>query len=113
MSDAEEEDLLVDFPDPPSELEIDDRLAEQKARLTRARRKHESSKAQSLLDPETSRGMGLGLAAAYGIIGLPLVGAGCGWLVDRALGTTFVVAIGVVLGLVGGMFYAIQLSNRQ
>jgi F0F1-type ATP synthase assembly protein I len=101
-----------EFPEPPSEDEIDARLAVQKERLRKARQKHADLRGKDQLDPETSRGMGLGLSAAYAIIGLPLVGAGLGWLLDRAVGTTFFIIVGVVGGLVGGMFHAVQLSNR-
>jgi F0F1-type ATP synthase assembly protein I len=105
MSDGE-------FPEPPSDEELDARLAAQKERLDAARRKYEANKGSSQLDPKTSRGLGIGLSAAYAIIGLPLVGAGLGWLLDRALGTAFFVVVGVVAGLVGGMWHAVQLSNR-
>lgn len=100
------------FPDPPSDEEIDARLATNKQRLDQARKKHEATKGTGPLDPKTARGMGVGLSAAYAIIGLPLVGAGLGWLIDRALGTTFIIAILAVAGLIGGMFHAVQLSNR-
>ena len=112
MSNGDERDDDFDLPDPPTEDEIDAKLSAAKERLMKAQQRHEASKPQGPLDRETSRGMGHGLSAAYAIIGLPLVGAGLGWLADRALGTTFFIAAGAVLGLVGAMFHAVQLSNR-
>ena len=108
MSDADDPKR----PDPPSEEDLDTRLARVRERAIKARQKQESQRPSELLDQDTSRGMGLGLSAAYAIIGLPLVGAGVGWLIDRGLGTTFVIAIGAVGGLIGGVWHAIQLTNR-
>ena len=100
------------LPDPPSDAEIEARLAANKERLRAARAKHEATKGAGPLDQETARGMGVGLSAAYAIIGLPLVGAGLGWLLDRALNTSFCIVVGVIAGLVFGMWHAVQLSNR-
>ena len=95
-----------------SEETLGTRLAEQKRKLEAARCKQSLLKAKPPLDPETSRGLGLGLAAAYSIIGLPLVGAGLGWLADRySEGTTFTM-IGVFVGIILGVAHAVHLSNR-
>ena len=58
--------------------------------------------------------MGVGLAAAYAIIGLPLAGALLGWLGDNAAGTKNVFTmVGVLLGGIVGVMHAVRLSNRQ
>jgi F0F1-type ATP synthase assembly protein I len=61
----------------------------------------------------SARGLGIGLTVAYTIVGLPLVGAGVGWLIDRSLGTSGAVAIGVVAGAALGMVMALMMLNRQ
>jgi ATP synthase protein I len=102
------------FPDPPTDEEIESRLADNKKRLDAARRKYEKEAVpQGPIDAEGAKGMGIGLSAAYAIIGLPLVGAGLGWLLDRWLNTSVFIPILAVLGLVGGMVNAVQLSNRK
>ena len=106
MSDAE-------LPEPPSEEDIAARLAGMRQRLDEAKTKSQT-KPRDDLDPETSRGMGLGLAAAYAIIGLPFLGALLGWLADRAAGTPNVFTmLGVLFGGILGIAHAVRLSNRQ
>lgn len=101
------------LPDPPTQEDIDARLEGMRDRLEKAKAKTER-KPSNDLDPETSRGTGLGLAAAYAIIGLPFAGALIGWLGDRSLGTPNVfMMVGVVLGGVLGIAHAVRLSNRQ
>lgn len=97
----------------PSEAGHDAKLRDIEERARAARSKQASVSSNTGLDAESSRSTGVGLTAAYGIIGLPLVGAGLGWLADRAMGTGFCIVAGVVLGLVGGMYYAVQISNRN
>jgi F0F1-type ATP synthase assembly protein I len=112
MSDADERD---DLPEPPSHEDIDARLQDAKRRIEQARNKPKpTSKGNMDLDPETSRGTGLGLAAAYAIIGLPLAGALGGYFLDQQLGTKNVAAlIGVLLGGILGVGHAMRLASRQ
>ena len=105
MSDDETKDGSSELPDPPSADDIE-------ARARAARKLQRQAAPQPTMDADSSKGLGIGLSAAYAIIGLPLVGAGVGWLIDRALGITAFVVVGVVGGLIGGIFHAIQLSNR-
>ena len=105
MSDGDEKDSPVDD-------DMESRLADLERRAGAARQKHKAAEPKPMLDVQSSRAMGTGLSAAYAIIGLPIVGAGVGWLIDRALGITLFVVIGVVGGLIGGMVHAVQLSNR-
>lgn len=62
---------------------------------------------------DSSRGLGVGLTIAYMIIGLPLLGAGIGWLVDGRTGGTTWIGIGTVIGGVLGVFAAISIMNRE
>jgi F0F1-type ATP synthase assembly protein I len=101
------------LPEPPTKEEIEARLGGLREKLNKAKTKVDSRSSNDL-DPETSRGMGLGLAAAYAIIGLPFVGALLGWLVDRSLGTPNIfIMVGVILGGILGIAHAVRLSNRQ
>ena len=62
---------------------------------------------------DSSRGLGVGLTIAYMIIGLPLLGAGIGWLIDGRAGGTMWIGIGTVIGGVLGVFAAISIMNRE
>lgn len=88
---------------------LDERLdrarAAEKAKEGEKRKLHES-------DGEAARGLGVGLSAAYAIIGCPLLGAGIGYLADQAIGGTAGVTIGTVVGAVAGMGLAIFMLNR-
>lgn len=64
-------------------------------------------------EQDSSRGLGVGLTIAYMIIGLPLLGAGIGWLVDGRTGGTTWIGIGTVIGGVLGVFAAISIMNRE
>ncbi|MEZ0327503.1 MAG: hypothetical protein ACAH95_16515 [Fimbriimonas sp.] len=62
---------------------------------------------------DSARGLGIGLSIAYTIIGMPLAGAGLGWLLDRALGTQTYVGIGVIVFGALGMFVALFVLGRN
>lgn len=106
MSDDEEQSSPVDD-------EMESRLLDIEQRADSARKKQKNAEPKPMMDVHNARDLGTGLSAAYAIIGLPLVGAGIGWLIDRAIGITLFVVIGVIGGLVGGMVHAVQLSNRK
>lgn len=103
----------------PTELdeEFDERMRrlEQKVSTRRAIRdnvqKQEARKAE--LDRDATRGLGIGLNVAYALIGLPLVGAGLGWFLDKQLGTSFWTGICVVGGLIAAIAYTVLLMNQD
>lgn len=64
-------------------------------------------------DREAARGLGIGISIAYTIIGLPLFGAGVGWLVDSRLGVDFWKGIGVLIGAILGIGMAFYMINRR
>ena len=64
-------------------------------------------------DQDSSRGLGVGMTIAYTIIGLPLFGAGVGWLLDQRNGTTMWVGIGTLVGGVLGVLAGITIMNRE
>ena len=63
-------------------------------------------------DRESAIGLGIGLTIAYTIIGMPLLGVGIGWILDKALGTTLYKGIGVVVGSAVGITAAIVMLSR-
>ncbi|HSI73509.1 MAG TPA: hypothetical protein VK934_10055 [Fimbriimonas sp.] len=97
--------------------EFEQRLSEFHGRvdtLKEAREAKESVVARDRSrEKESARGLGVGLTVAYTIIGMPLVGAGLGWLLDRAFGTQIFVGIGVVALGAFGMVFAIVVLSRN
>jgi F0F1-type ATP synthase assembly protein I len=87
---------------------------ERKARTTKAQ--HRKNEAKIAADRRTSaedqRALGVGLNIAFAIVGLPLVGAGIGWLLNRQLGTPIWTGILSLAGATLGIVYAIYVLNR-
>jgi F0F1-type ATP synthase assembly protein I len=97
--------------------EFEDRLSKFNQQVDGIKAARDAKKAHQdrlqAADSQASRGLSVGLSAAYTIIGMPLVGAAIGWLADRYLGTHNMVGIGVtVLGGVG-VVLAIVMLNRH
>jgi F0F1-type ATP synthase assembly protein I len=86
------------------------------SRTAKARGVHRQTQAEAAgrteRDGKAAKGLGVGLAIAYALIGLPLVGAGVGYLLSRALGGPWV-AIGAVGGFVGGIGFALFVNGRE
>lgn len=97
--------------------EFTDRIREADRRLvhSRARRETKEGKRRSVQESEAdaARGLGMGLSAAYAIIGCPLLGAGVGFLIDRGTGSTAGVTVGTVAGAGLGMAAAIWILSRN
>ncbi len=91
-------------------------LKELERRTTQARVTH--TKAQGDVanrrasDAKAAKGLGIGLAIAYGLIGLPILGLGIGFLLQKAIGGPWV-AIGVTVGFVGGIAFAMYVNARE
>lgn len=121
MPDEEVEARLADIqgrgrPSLPDVPLVEDGLKDLESRTAKARGVHRSTKIaeQSRIeqDGRASKGLGVGLAIAYALIGLPLVGLGLGFLLHQALGGPWI-PIGVVAGFVGGIVFALFLSGRE
>lgn len=99
------------------ESEFDVRLRDLETRAEKARQDREEQVRQEERRRNTERdsaqGLGIGLSIAYTILGLPLLGAGIGWLVDRQLDATFWMGMGAFIGAAAGIFMAILMLNRQ
>lgn len=98
------------------DLEFNERLEgfHQKVdRIKASREEQEREKERKRkLEQDSSRGLGIGLTIAYVIIGLPLLGAGIGWLADGRSGGTWT-GIGTVIGGVLGIVAAISIMSRE
>ena len=64
-------------------------------------------------DGRANKGLGVGLAIAYTLLGLPMAGLGIGFLLDRMLGATIWKGIGTVVGAAGGIAFAVMMLNRE
>jgi F0F1-type ATP synthase assembly protein I len=101
----------------PDTSPFDERLRhlEDKVRSAKERQAESSKQTARRRQTEASdaRGMGLGLTAAYAIIGVPLVGAGIGWLIDQQLATNIWKGLLCLLGAVIGIGFAVTAVNRR
>lgn len=97
--------------------EFEGRLRNLEARADKAKslRQNQTREVNRKLasDREAARGLGIGISIAYTIIGLPLFGAGVGWLVDSRLGVDFWKGIGVLIGAILGIGMAFYMINRR
>jgi F0F1-type ATP synthase assembly protein I len=81
------------------------------ARLIHAKAKNaDSSRIGS--DGRAARGLGIGLAMAYTMVGLPLFGLVVGFLINKVVPGPWI-AVGVVGGFIAGVVFALYLSNRE
>jgi len=101
------------FNDPEFEERV--RNLEARANASKNQRAEELRvlKKQKASDAEAAQGLGNGLAVAYAIIGVPMLGFGIGWLIDRQNGGSLFGSLGAVLGMIIGMAYAMFILNRR
>ena len=74
------------FPDPPSDAEIQERLAASKARLEESKTKYDEIRSEP--EPGSSHSAAVAMSIAYAILILPTVGGGAGWFIDQQVGGT-------------------------
>lgn len=86
---------------------------EQRAHAAKARRDEGKAKEFKVRETtqEEARSLGLGLSIAYMIIGLPLVGAGVGWLLDRQLHANAWAPMFALAGATIGVVFAVMRVN--
>lgn len=58
-------------------------------------------------DQQSTQGLGVGLTAAYAILGMPLIGALIGYLIDKSVGSTLFVGILTLIGAIAGIAFAL------
>jgi hypothetical protein len=64
-------------------------------------------------DPNNYRGLGVGISAAYFLVGAMAAGFGIGWLIDKSIGASQTgTAIGGLLGCVVGIAGVVWMINR-
>ncbi|HRF58900.1 MAG TPA: hypothetical protein PLH94_03175 [Fimbriimonadaceae bacterium] len=97
--------------------EFHDRLKQLEARAEAAHGGYQKKVAEQERvrkgEGESSRGLGVGLSVAYTILGMPMVGAGVGWLVDQQTGMKVFLGLGTVGGAVLGVVFALVILSRH
>jgi hypothetical protein len=113
------------FPPPPDEDEIELRLADMRSKVASAGAtrmpeppdfefQRPKSGRPDGNDKQGYRGLGIGLTAAYALVGMMALGFGIGWLFDHgANGANFGPAIGGLVGCIAGIVFVIWLINRE
>ena len=95
---------------------FDDHLTSLESRTTKARGVHDKAKNTEAgrveSDRKASRGLGIGMAMAYTMIGLPLLGIVLGYLLNKVVPGPWI-AVGVVAGFIAGVAFALFLGNRE
>jgi F0F1-type ATP synthase assembly protein I len=61
---------------------------------------------------EQTKGLGLGLTAAYLVVGVPLLFALVGWLIDRSIRSSLWIGILTTIGAVLGITMMVITINR-
>lgn len=119
----ETEKTSFELPEPPSDDEIERRLETMRARVSSAGKSAFPEPPDFKVDrppmmrkrPEDEhgyRGLGIGLTAAYALVGMMILGFVVGWLIDgRVAGTG--TAFGGLLGTVLGIGFVLWLINRD
>lgn len=95
---------------------LEQRLAqfEDKAQAARSafhRTKSEKERQQQI-DADSTKGLGIGMTVAYYIVGVPMMGAFLGWLIDRGTGGSLWIGIMTLIGSVIGITMAVSTINR-
>ncbi len=89
-------------------------LADSAKRTRQARSKHVGLDEKTIKSGvANARATGMGLVIFYMIVGCPLAGAGIGYLLDKLLGTSFLMIALTVTGCVGGFGLAIPMMSRH
>jgi F0F1-type ATP synthase assembly protein I len=98
------------------EDEFDRRLRDLEQRMASRQRDYVASKSEQdrvrEADRQSAKGLGVGLAVAYAIVGTPMLGAGIGWLIDNRVGSDAWVGILTLCGAALGVAFAILILNR-
>lgn len=91
--------------------EFEKRLQTVESKALEHKRKRETVAAQEskrmASDSESTRGLGVGMTVAYAILGMPLLGAAVGWLIDQRIGTSLWQGIFMLLGAVAGIAFTV------
>lgn len=96
--------------------EFEERLAKLEKKASDAKQVREAKEKETdrrlASERESARGAGVGLQVAYMIMGVPLLFAGIGWLIDRWQGTGVFVGVGTLVGAVLGIVMTIYTLNK-
>ena len=107
--------FIVGFPGETDD-EFEERLAKLEKKASDAKQVREAKEKETdrrlASERESARGAGVGLQVAYMIMGVPLLFAGIGWLIDRWQGTGVFVGVGTLVGAVLGIVMTIYTLNK-
>jgi F0F1-type ATP synthase assembly protein I len=96
--------------------DIEGRLTDLESRSSRLATAHKAAEEEvarnSITGSAAGRGLGRGLAAAYALIGMPLLGLGLGWLLDRGTDSNVFSLVGFVLGGAAAVWFASRQLSR-
>lgn len=67
----------------------------------------------AFVGPEGGRSLGRGLQVAYAIIGVPIVGYGIGWLIDKQVGGVLWQGLLTIIGATIAVIYAARSASRD
>ncbi|MEI7987212.1 MAG: hypothetical protein WCI55_16440 [Armatimonadota bacterium] len=97
--------------------EFDDKLKELEVKAQAMKEKREAQKVQAAKEvrstQESNAGLGMGMAIAYVIIGIPLVGGLIGLGLNKLTGGTAWIVIFGLGGMVAGLGYAVYLATKS
>lgn len=95
---------------------LDGRLREMEERVRKTTASRDAASAHSdrirTADRDSARGAGLGLSAAYALMGLPLMGAAIGYGLNRLTGGNAWLPIFTLAGMVAGIWFVSRLTDR-
>jgi F0F1-type ATP synthase assembly protein I len=108
----------VQIPEPKHIGEgFDEKIGEIEQRARIAKATHDSVRSEEerrlLQGGSDQRGLGLGYSIAYTIIGVPLIGAAIGYLLDNQLHTVYWKGYLTLAGAVVGLVLAVVTLNRS
>ncbi|HVT13548.1 MAG TPA: AtpZ/AtpI family protein [Fimbriimonadaceae bacterium] len=113
------------FPEPPTDEEIEARLESMRSKISEAGQsrmpeppefevKRPRMLQQQPADKHGYRSLGIGMTAAYALVGMMILGVGLGWLLDHGSNSANVgPALGGLAGCVVGIGFVIWLINRD
>jgi F0F1-type ATP synthase assembly protein I len=114
VTDRAKETANQAFEDLDAQLQsIQSSAARGRASLDKAQPGPDSPSRTGMTDPETARGLGVGLTIAYAILGMPLVMFGLGWLIDQAFKTTLWQSLLGLIGFFMGCGYAVYAAQAN
>ena len=100
----------VKFPEPPSDADIQERLAAAKSSLEQSKAKYDAVRDEP--KPAASHSTAVAMSIAYAVLILPTVGAGVGWFIDSRVGGSLFATLGLLAGGIAALVYSMRALKR-